>query len=137
MLQEKIREHHIDFVGEEARHEEESIAEKICKESCRYCNIDMTPEQRALRKIHPGYNEDDTVSEAEKVRGNREREDHMVSQLLAQAQKSEKILVICGRLHSEAFACQLQAFGHTVEIEDLLNQNWYIEDRQNHMMHNL
>ena len=74
MLREQIRRRHIQFIGEEANHEEESIARNLChEEGCSYGNIEMTPEERALRQIPPGHADDPSVPDDEKARGNRER----------------------------------------------------------------
>jgi hypothetical protein len=137
LLHELIQKHEIDFVGEEANRTEESIAREVCKEeSCRYVNVEMTAEERTLRKIPNQYNEDHALSDAEKVRGNREREQRMVQEFLRNAQDSDNILVICGDKHSDALAEGFRAAGHSAEIDDLRNKSWYVEDWFDHMMHN-
>ena len=138
LVRETIQTCVIEFVGEEANHQEESIAEMVCKEeACRYSNIEMTPDERMLRKIPAGYNEDTALSEIEKTKGNRQREEYMANRVIAEARDSGHILVICGRMHSDSLAAIFRAGGHSVQIDDLLNQDWYIENWQNHIMHNL
>ena len=136
LLREVIRKG-IDFVGEEANRTEDSIAQQICKEeNCCYLNIEMTAEERTLRKIPNQYNEGDAFSKAEKAKGNLEREEHMVKEILANAQDSANILVICGDRHSSALAQHFRALGSPVEIDDLRNKDWYVENWFDHMMYN-
>lgn len=136
LLREHIQKNEITFVGEEANHAEESIAKWVCdEESCIYANIEMTAEERARHNIPTQYNESDTLSDAEKARGNRERESHMVSQILINAGDSRNILVICGDKHSDALADQFRGAGHSVEIDDLRNHSWYVEDWMEHMLY--
>jgi hypothetical protein len=138
LLHELIQKHEINFVGEEANRTEESIAKDVCKEEgCCYVNIEMTAEERTLRKIPNQYNEDDALSDAEKARGNRERERYMVEEVLTNAQNSDNILVICGNKHSAALAEGFRAVGHSVEIDDPGHKGWYVDDWFDHMMHNL
>jgi hypothetical protein len=138
LLHEQIQKYQIRFVGEEANRAEESVVKNVCKEeNCCYVNIEMTAEERALRKIPTRYNEDDALSETEKAKGNREREQCMVEQVLTNAQDSDNILVICGSMHSDALADRFRTVGHSVEVDDLRKKSWYVEDWQDHMMHNL
>jgi hypothetical protein len=125
-------------VGEEANRQEDSIAEGVRnEEKCRYANIEMTSEERALRKIPSSYNENPDVSADEKARGNREREDHMAIRTLTEAEGCDSVLLICGSMHSDALAKSFRTRGHSVEIDDLQRQDWYVEDWMNHVMHNL
>ena len=136
LLRNQIRARRIEFIGEEARHGEETIAQRVCQqEGCRPAtNIDMTRAQREDRSIPPGYHEDTSMPQAEKDRCNREREAHMVSRVLAEAGNADSIAVICGRFHAEAIAHQLSKLGHSVDRLDLQNQDWYIEDWMAHML---
>lgn len=138
LVRDLIQEHGIGFVAEEARWGDESLAERLCNEqNCQYANIEMTGEERAKRKIEPGYNENPEVSPEEKARGNKEREDYMAEQILTTAEGIENVLVVCGRMHSDQLADRLRSSGHAVEFDDLLKQGWYVEDWQYHMMHKL
>ncbi len=134
-LLEQVRVGRIQFVGEEKRHGEETVTERVCnQERCRHANIEMTPEERGARSIPPGYNEEDRFTQAEKDKWNQEREMHMVNQLHAENGKADRILVICGRLHAGPIRNQLEKLGHSVERCDLQDQDWYIEDWQSHML---
>lgn len=136
LLRDYIRDRGVQFVGEEARYGQETIAQRVCQqERCRYANIDMTPQERESHNCPPGYNEDPGVPQAEKTRCNQEREEHMSGRVLAESGSAASVLVICGRLHAEAIAARLIQPGHSVEIVDLQNQNWYIEDWLDHMLH--
>ena len=139
MLQTKVREHCIRFIGEEARHGEETIAQKVCDlESCHYANIDMTPVERELRNIPPGYaDEGSNLSEAEINRCHREREEYMCTKAVAEAGDLDSILIICGRIHAEEIAAELGRLGHIVETVDLRSQSWYVENWVEHAMNNL
>jgi hypothetical protein len=138
LLREILHKYQIEFVGEETRPGEESLTEWVCKEqNCRYANVEMTPEERTRRKILPGYNENPDFTDEEKARGNDERENYMMDEILKQAQGAQNSLVICGRMHSDLFAERFRSLGHAIEIDDLQNKNWYVEDWQHHMMHNL
>jgi hypothetical protein len=44
------------------------------------------------------------------------------------------LIVICGRVHTEAIAAQLKGLRRTVEIIDLQDQEWYIEDWFGYML---
>lgn len=104
---------------------------------CRHANIEMTPEERVRRNTPSGYYEDASLPEAEKNRCNQEREEYMSNETIRGAGRAESILVICGRLHAESIAGHLRKLGHAVEITDLLDQGWYIEDWFDHIMRNL
>jgi hypothetical protein len=137
LVREHIRKHRIGFVGEEANREEASIVEAICtEEDCCYANIEMTTQEREQRKIPSQYNASDVLSSAEKARGNQERERYMVDEVLTNAQDSDGVLVICGDRHSDAMADLFRAVGHSVEMDDLRKQSWYVEDWMDHMLHN-
>ena len=139
MLQTEIRERGIRFIGEEARHGEPTIAQKVCGfENCHYANIEMTPQERERRNIPPSYTDDrSNLPEAEKTRCNREREEYMCAKALAEAGGADSILIICGRTHAEAIAAKLRHLGHDVEPVDLRDQTWYVENWAEHSMRNL
>ncbi len=138
LLREHVRERGVQFVGEETRYGEISIAQTVCgQEGCRHANIDMTSEERRRRNIPPGYYEDADLPEAEKTSCNQEREEYMSNRVLAEAGEAESVLVICGRLHTEAVAAHLRKLGQAAEITDLRAQSWYVEDWFGHTMRNL
>jgi hypothetical protein len=138
MLIQHIRQRGVGFVGEEALHGEETIAERVCRlENCAHANIDMTPQERTGRGIPPGYDENDNLSEEERNRCHREREEYMCMTALARAGEAKSILLICGRLHSAPIAARLMQLGHSVETTDLQELKWYIENWAEHCMFNL
>lgn len=137
-VREAIRGRCIEFVGEEANHAEESIAEQVCqREGCRYANIEMPPTERMLRGIPAGYNENPNVAPGEKDRGNREREEYMTNRVLDEAAHCESLLIICGSRHSEHLAGRLRALGHTAEVDDLQKRSWWVADWMSHILENL
>src|SRR2546425_10245834 len=95
LLREHVRERGVQFVGEETRYGENSIAQTVCgQEGCRHTNIDMTSEERGRRNIPPGYYEDADLPDVEKTRGNQEREEHISNRVLTEAGDAESVLVI-------------------------------------------
>jgi len=135
LVREHIRKRGVQFVGEEARYGEETVAHRVCQqEGCRRANIDMTPDERKARNIPPGYYENSEFSKIEKDRCNREREANMANRVLAEDGKADSVVVICGRVHAGAIAEQLSKSGHSVEQLDLQDQGWYVEDWQGYML---
>lgn len=138
MLQQLIDQHSIQFVGEEARHSEESIAQVVCERAgCRYLNIEMEPQERTLRNIPPGYNEDPNVPQVQKTAWNQARERFMVEKIIAESRDADSVLVICGREHKGALGERFGQLGHTIGISDLEDESWYVEDWVGYIWHNL
>ena len=128
-LHELICERGIELVAEEARHGEESIALRLCADqNWRYENIEMFPEERRQRNIPRDYADNPNPPKEEKERCNREREQYMCDKVLREGGQLSRILVICGRLHTEPIAALFRRQGHQVETADIQQQNWYIED---------
>lgn len=131
----KAQERGVQFIGEEALHGQEMVIQRLCvRDKWGYANIEMTPEERAARNIPPGYDEDQSLPEAERGRCNHEREAYMVERVLEQATGVESTLVICGRNHVVSLAERFRVLGHSVDTVDLRDESWYIEDWQQHMM---
>ncbi len=65
LIRGQIRERGVQFVGEEARHGQETVAQRVCgAEHCLHANIEMEPEERQRRQIPLNYWEDPNVSDA-------------------------------------------------------------------------
>jgi hypothetical protein len=135
LLRTKMAELSVGLVGEETKHGDQSVAGKLCEsQSIPYVNIEMTPDERSRRNIPAGYQEEgSTLSIAEQQRGNREREEYMAQRLHETAGSVTSALLICGRSHVEVIALRLETLGQTVEIADLQDSDWYIEDWPTHM----
>lgn len=130
-----ILERGVQFIAEEARHGQETVIERLCGlNNWGYANIEMTPEERTARQIPPGYNEDQNLSETEKARCHREREEYMVERILGEVGDAASILIICGRIHTAPLADRFRELDHSVETTDLQDENWYIEDWDQHMI---
>jgi len=131
-----IRDRCVLLVGEEARHDQSSIAAEVCAEArIAYMNIEMLPEQRRARGIMPGYERDANLTPEQKAQFHREREQDMYERMLAAVENENvTILVICGSDHAEPLAGRFRASGYHVEVGDLTEHNWYIEDWTTHMM---
>src|SRR5713101_3247577 len=99
--------------------------------------IEMTPQERERRGIPPAYDEDKNLSDTEKARCHQEREEHMLSTAWAQVGEAASILIICGRHHAQTLISAFRERSHDVESVDLLDQSWYVEDWQDHILHNL
>jgi len=135
MIRVQIRQRGVQFVGEEARHGQETVAQRVCgMEQCRHANIEKEPEERQRRQIPLNYWEDPNVSEADKARFNCEREAYMINRTITGAGQAENVILICGRLHRDAIAEDLRRREHIVDEIDLQDQSWYIENWMEHML---
>ncbi len=68
LLRKRIAERGVQFIGEESKHDEPSIAEDICAwERCRYANIEMHPDERAKREIPNNYETNPKLSRGQKA----------------------------------------------------------------------
>jgi hypothetical protein len=135
LLQKKIDEFAVEFVGEEARHGWDSIAHAVCvAKDCRYANIEIPPDERAARRIPTDYESDADFSEADKMRFHEQREDFMYQEAINEAGNAKCILVICGRFHTSRIGRKFSDAGHTVYEEDIQREEWYVEDWMTHMM---
>lgn len=131
----KIVERSVQLMAEEARHGQETVIQRLCTlNKWRYANIEMTPEERAARNIPRGYHEDQSLPESERARCHREREEHMFERILAEAGDAESIIIVCGRIHTAPLSNRFRGLGHSVETTDLQDEDWYIEDWQQHMI---
>lgn len=138
LVRKKIVERAIEFIGEEAKHGQQTVSERVCAlENCRYANIEMPPDERVARNIPTGYNENPDLPAPEKARFNQEREEYMALRAIAEADSASSIMVICGSMHTAALAERFRAARHEVETMDLHEQEWYVHDWQDHMMYNL
>jgi len=135
LLSAKIAEHDVKFVGEEAKHGQETVTQRCCDlERCRYANIEMTPEERLARKIPPDYEEDESMPRSEKSRFHLEREEYMFHATMKEAQVADSIIVVCGSFHTQPLARRFREAGHTVEEADIRAESWYVEDWLSHML---
>ena len=135
LVQAKIKEGGVQYVVEESKHGQQSVVESCCRcMDIRYENIEMPEAQRAALQISPGYAEDKGIPPDKKAKFHAIREQHMVEAMLAGAQGADSVILICGREHSQALADRLIRADHTVEISDLSDQSWYVEDWQSHML---
>jgi len=135
-LEAAIQERLVDFVGEEASHREEMVAQVVCeRRGCSYANIEMPHKERSARGIPGGYRDEGShFSEAEKARFDSAREADMYSRAVKQAANSASVLILCGRAHVAGLAQHFEAGGHEVETTDLQDQDWYVEDWAAHCL---
>lgn len=134
LVQEGIAKKSVQFVAEETRHGEDTVTKRVCDSvNCRYANIEMPPEEREARGIPAGYNENPDISSSDREQWNREREEYMADKTISEAGEAESVMVVCGWSHMQEFAERFQNAGHTVEMTDLRNQPWYIDDWAEHM----
>lgn len=125
-----IQAENAQFVGEEAEHGTSLIAEVEARRlGCNHVNIEMTPAERAKRGIPPDYTDPSRPYTKEQREGwNSEREKHMVQSAISGAGTSERIIILCGRDHSNALAERFRELEHDVESSDLDEEKWYVED---------
>jgi hypothetical protein len=135
LLRGRITERGAQFIGEEAKHGEPSIAQDVCASGgCRYANIEMHPDERAERKIPTNYESDPNVSVEQKAQFHQQREGYMFEQAVAGAADAGSIIIICGRYHTAGLASRLRQGGHQVDEADIQQEPWYVEDWMEHMM---
>lgn len=53
---------------------------------------------------------------------------------LAEASTVESAIVLYGRMHVKPLRDSLQKSGHTVDVHDLSDESWYVEDWFDHRM---
>jgi len=129
LLRKRIIEENLQFIGEETKHGEQSIAEQLCSsiEECRHANIDMTLDGRAARNIPVNY-ENLRITPSEQAFFNQKREEYMFKKAIEESRGAERAMMICGYQHTEALANRFRKAGHEVEEADIRNEPWYIED---------
>jgi hypothetical protein len=134
LLHKRIAERSVQFIGEEARHGQESIAQRACaSKGCRYANIEIPPDERAAQHIPTNYEEDETLSREQKDSFHSQREAYMFEKTTAEAHDAESALVICGYSHTPALAKRFREAGHDVAETDIRDETWYVEDWVSHM----
>jgi hypothetical protein len=135
LVQRRITERKVQFVGEEARHGEAAIAKEVCDaERCRYANIEINLDERARRNIPVDYESDPKMSVEQKEAFHQQREEYMFGRAVAEAADADHIIVICGRYHTPGLARRFRATGHQVHEADIQSEPWYVEDWMGHMM---
>jgi hypothetical protein len=135
LLRKKISERRVQFVGEETKHGEPTIANEVCASArCRYANVEMHPDERAERKIPTNYESDPNVTQEQKALFHQQREEYMFEQVVAGTGDAESIIVICGRYHTTGLARSFREAGHQVDEADIQGEPWYVEDWMEHMM---
>jgi hypothetical protein len=123
------------FVGEEAEHGVELIANKVALHlNCRHANIEIPPDLRKARGIPVDYTRTDRAYTPEqRANWHREREEYMVDQVTKNA-ACDSAVILCGREHTGAMAHRFREAGHEVETYDLNQEGWYIEDWLTHIL---
>lgn len=135
LLRKTIAEREVEFIGEETKHGEPSIAHEVCtSEACRYANIEMHPDERAERMIPTNYEADPKVLQEQKTQFHQQREEYMFQKSIAEAGNAQSILVICGRNHTPVLARRFHEAGHQVDAADIQSESWYVEGWMEHMM---
>ena len=112
LLHKTISERGVQFIGEETKHSEPSIAHEVCaSDGCRHANIEMHPDERAEQKIPANYETDPKVPREQKTQFHQQREEYMFGKAVAGAAEAESIIVICGRYHAPALARKFRVAG--------------------------
>src|SRR6266478_5085137 len=69
LIQTRIEERGVQYVAEESKHGQQSVAERCCWcMNVRYENVEMPEVQRTALGIPPGYAEDQAIASAQKAR---------------------------------------------------------------------
>jgi hypothetical protein len=134
LLQDSIAANGVQIVAEETVHGEDTVTTRVCASAnCRYANIEMPPDERNARGIPAGYNENPDIPSSDREQWNREGEEYMAEKTIAEAAEAESVMVVCGWSHMEALVERFENGGHTVEMTDLQNQPWYIDNWMENM----
>lgn len=138
LLQKKVAERNVQFIGEESLPQGPTIAQRLAKTrdpQIPWDNMDMTDEERKLagihdalrnRPIHKEKRGEEMVLIEHRIAEDDIREDFMVSKALLNAGNSESILILCGDMHVHALKQKFQARGHSVDTDESLiaEKNW-------------
>jgi hypothetical protein len=129
-LHQVIQREKIQFVGEEGEHGVQLIAERVARQlGCKHANIEMTLVDRGKRGIPPDYlNPRRPYTKEQRDKWTAEREEHMVQTAISGAGTSDRILILCGRDHTDSIATRFRNLGHEVETRDLSSEDWYVEN---------
>jgi len=134
LLRDRIALRFVHFVAEETKHGEESTTEAVCKEEkCRYANIEMPIEVRKAHGIPDNYENDAVLSREAKESFHEQREEYMINATISNSKDAASVMVVCGNSHAPRLANQFQALGHSIEVEDIRAQSWYVGDWMSHM----
>jgi hypothetical protein len=135
LLHKRIAERAAQFIAEETKHGEPSIAHDVCLDKgCHYANIEMHPDERAEQNIPANYERDPTVTPEQKTRFHQQREEYMFGKSIVEGAGAKNVIVICGRYHRPALAKKFREAGHQVDEADIQDEPWYIEDWMSYMM---
>lgn len=133
-IHQTIQEENAQFVGEEGEHGVSLIAAVEAQRlGCKHINIEMTPAERAQKGIPHDYTNPSPYTKEQKESWNSEREEHMVQRAISGAGSSESIVILCGRDHSDSLAERFRTLEHDVEISDLNEEEWYVENWLKHI----
>jgi hypothetical protein len=125
-----IQQEKAQFVGEEGEHGVPLIAERVAQQlGCKHANVEMAPAERRQRGIPPDYSDlNRPYSQEQRDGWNTKREQYIVQSAIFGAGTSDKVIILCGRDHTDSLATRFRELAHDVETYDLNQEGWYVED---------
>jgi len=93
----------------------------------------MPPEVRRQRGIPPDYSTNASFVQEQVETWHIERESFKYDQVLQFSQGLKCLLIVCGSEHACRLGERFRAEGHSVVVDDVRGQPWYIEDWVKHL----
>ena len=90
--------------------------------------------ERQAKDIPAGYADEGTPFPPKEIaKRHKAREEYMFEKTIELVGGAENILILCGRIHTDALAQLFKKAGHTVATSDVNKEGWYIEDWAKHL----
>jgi pheromone shutdown protein TraB len=140
LLQKKIEEGNVAFIGEEAapNSNRPTIAQKLAAAHdppILWQNIDMTEAERQSAGIHDAlknrpfhleWRGAEAVEILRRIPEDDMREEFMASKAIECAGRAERIVVLCGDMHTRALKQKFEKRGHSADTDESLitDKNW-------------
>jgi len=124
LIEEIIKGHKIQFVGEEWGLQETTIARASAGNGVRWANINTSREDLREMGIPPDYLKGE-YSSGQKAQWNRQREQVMLRKIQEYKGDTERLLVVCGFEHLQPLAELLLKINTSVATIDYRNLSWY------------
>ncbi|MGA2387385.1 MAG: hypothetical protein ABSF97_00365 [Candidatus Sulfotelmatobacter sp.] len=119
-----IESEHIQFVGEECKHDQKTIPRVLAAElGCGYAEIDMTVEERDNRGIARDYQ---SLSEDVRTNVYKIREDYMVQRVYSESNIGFRKLIVCGAEHLKGLEARFRQGREQVTKRDLTKEDWVL-----------
>ena len=121
LLNESIERLGAGLLGEEFRHEDDSIPKRVAADrGIRHEIVEMTPSERSRRKIPHHYSKDPNLSQEQVRAFHSQREQFMACRIEEVSVGLDAIIVVCGSEHLSGLIGLVSRNGHQVEKHDVL-----------------